>query len=176
MTVGTITYILSLTFIPIAIKKGMNKKVILSVGSILGVVSDLVMAPLFFFHSEKSFGWTVSGLLFAGFAQGFCILPFIPEMIELISEQFADNPELKTKVGDMASGLFMAAYSFGTFLGPFVGGLINTIYAGPKSQDIFDPQFSGRCEKFCTDHAGRYLTKKMEDGEIESGCWYLRPF
>jgi MFS family permease len=33
----------------------------------------------------------------------------------------------------MASGLFMAAYSFGTFLGPFVGGLINTIYAGPKS-------------------------------------------
>jgi hypothetical protein len=86
MTVGTITYIMSLTFIPVAIKKGLNKRVILSIGSLLGILSDLIMAPLFFFHSEKSFGWTVSGLLFAGFAQGFCILPFIPEMIELISE------------------------------------------------------------------------------------------
>lgn len=68
MTVGTVTYIISLTFIPVAIKKGLNKKVILSIGSLLGIISDLVMAPLFFFHSEKNYGWTVSGLLFAGFA------------------------------------------------------------------------------------------------------------
>lgn len=58
----------------------------------------------------------------------------------------------------MASGLFMAAYSFGTFLGPFVGGLINTIYAGPKSQDN-PPTFSGRCVKFCEENESRYNVK-----------------
>lgn len=31
-------------------------------------------------------------------------------------------------VGDMASGLFYAAYSFGTFLGPTVGGFIFDAY------------------------------------------------
>lgn len=81
MTTSTFTYILSLTIIPIVLKKGMNKKIILQIGSILGIISDFVMAPPFFFHAEKTYVWTVSGLLFAGLAQGFCILPFIPEMI-----------------------------------------------------------------------------------------------
>ena len=42
------------------------------------------------------------------------------------------NKEIITKVGDMASGLFMAGYSFGTFLGPVVGGAVFTGYGDGK--------------------------------------------
>lgn len=55
---------------------------------------------------------------------------------------------MKKKAGDVSSGLFMAAYSFGTFLGPFFGGLFYSAYAGPEIQK--DPPIaSGRCGDFC---------------------------
>lgn len=46
-------------------------------------------------------------------------------------------------VGDMSSGLFYAAYSFGTFLGPTVGGFIFDSYVGHDSTG--DPGVKDYC-------------------------------
>jgi hypothetical protein len=58
------------------------------------------------------------------------MLPYIPEMMGLIIKLYGDDKEIKILAGDMASGLLLAAYSFGSFLGPTIGGAVNTAYGG----------------------------------------------
>lgn len=87
------------------------------------------MAPATWLGLPRKDYIVVIGLFISGASNGFAILPFIPELRELIMEIYPD-PKFIHMVGDMASGLFYAAYSFGTFIGPTVGGFIYDAYTG----------------------------------------------
>jgi len=131
---GTVTYIISLNIVP-RLTKLIDKPFALSFGLIMGVVSDLILGPEKYLGLPNVWAMDLIGIMFCGIAQGFCILPFIPQMMEVIVSIL---PEAGHLAGDMAAGLFMGGYAGGQFFGPIIGGLIFDIMQKTKLPDGFD--------------------------------------
>lgn len=64
----------------------------------------------------------------------FSMVPSIPEFMSVGKEIY---PEHNESVGDMASGLFNAAYSAGALLGPILGGVLDENFGFSRAESIY---------------------------------------
>jgi len=94
----------------------------LSFGLLLGGIGVAFIAPeKYIFMTDHSIALIVIGLVIIGISQSLCVLPSIPQFIELILKVY---PGELMAAGDMASSLFIGSYAGGTFLGPVLGGYL----------------------------------------------------
>ncbi|EAR96695.3 MFS transporter (macronuclear) [Tetrahymena thermophila SB210] len=137
--IGSILYIGCLHVMP-RVSKYIKRKLILSAGVLMCVIGVEVIAPEKYLGLPSGEGhWYIvtigQCLTNIGFAM--VVLPIIPELIELILEkelkerkiQEAD-PKLTRACSDMSSGIFMAGYSLGLFIGPFTSGILYDVFDG----------------------------------------------
>jgi len=120
-SVGTLTYALTIPLINL-MDKNYNKKTALIFGTIVCSISYIFLGPYGGFGLQSELWIIIMGLCIMGVGAAFCLVPSIPEFINLGSEIYPDDKE---GVGDMASGLFNSAYSAGILIGPLVGGALD---------------------------------------------------
>lgn len=143
MSTGTITYIISLNIVP-RLTKWVDKSFVLSFGLLMGAIADEMMAPEKYLGLPNSWAMVLVGIMVCGLAQGLCILPFIPQLMEIILEIIPDAGHL---AGDMAAGLFMGGYAGGQFFGPIVGGYIFDVL---QNSQLPENCHNGKIEENCT--------------------------
>ncbi|KAL4432973.1 hypothetical protein ABPG74_005346 [Tetrahymena malaccensis] len=148
---GSLFYIGCLHIMP-RVSKYVSRKLILSTGSLIATLGIEIQAP------EKYLGlpsgdnlWYIVtiGQCVTNIAFAMTILPIIPEFIELILNKelkernlLDADPKLTRACSDMSSGIFMAGYSLGLFLGPFVSGLLYDRFDGDDIQKFMN---TSRC-------------------------------
>lgn len=62
------------------------------------------------------------------------MVPSIPEFMSIGKEIYPNHQEI---VGDMAAGLFNAAYSAGALLGPILGGVLDEKFGFARAESIY---------------------------------------
>ncbi|EAR96693.2 MFS transporter (macronuclear) [Tetrahymena thermophila SB210] len=148
---GSVFYIACLHLMP-RISKYVNRKLILLTGVLIASIGVEIQAP------EKYFGlpsgdnlWYIVtiGQCVTNVAFAMTILPIIPELIELILNKelkernmLVADAKLTRACSDMSSGIFMAGYSLGLFLGPFVSGLLYDSFNGDDIEKFMN---TSRC-------------------------------
>ena len=120
-SIGTLTYAATIPLINL-MDKNYNKKTALIFGTLVCSISYIFLGPYSGFGLPSELWITILGLCIMGVGAAFCLVPSIPEFINLGSEIYPDEKE---GVGDMASGLFKSAYSAGILIGPLVGGALD---------------------------------------------------
>ncbi|EAR96694.1 MFS transporter (macronuclear) [Tetrahymena thermophila SB210] len=149
--IGSLFYIGCLHILP-RISKFVSRKLILSMGTLIATLGVEIQAP------EKYLGlpsgdnrWYIVtiGQCVTNIAFAMIILPSIPEFIELILNKelkernlLEADAKLTRACSDMSSGIFMAGYSLGLFLGPFVSGLLYDSFDGGDIQQFMN---TSRC-------------------------------
>ncbi|KAL4476627.1 hypothetical protein ABPG72_000786 [Tetrahymena utriculariae] len=148
---GSVFYIGCLHLMP-RISKYVNRKLILLTGVFIASIGVEIQAPekYFGFPSGDNMWYIVTiGQCVTNIAFAMTILPIIPELIELILNKelqernlIVADAKLTRACSDMSSGIFMAGYSLGLFLGPFVSGLLYDSFPG---NDIEKFMNTSRC-------------------------------
>ncbi|KAL4432974.1 hypothetical protein ABPG74_005347 [Tetrahymena malaccensis] len=145
--IGSILYIACLHVMP-RISKYIKRKLILSAGVLICVLGVEVMAPEKYLGLPSGNGnWYIvtigQCLTNIGFAM--VVLPIIPELIELILEKELKERNIKEPdakltraCSDMSSGIFMAGYSLGLFIGPFTSGILYDAFEGDDIQKFMN--------------------------------------
>lgn len=89
-------------------------------------------------------GFSINNIGFA-----LCLLPMIPELIELILEKeikerniIEADDKLKTACSDMGSGIFVAGLSLGFFVGPIISGVLYDKFEGTDADKYLN---TSRC-------------------------------
>ncbi|KAL4476625.1 hypothetical protein ABPG72_000784 [Tetrahymena utriculariae] len=137
--VGSILYIGCLHVMP-RISKYIKRKLILLTGVLICVLGVEVMAPEKYLGLPSGNGnWFIVtiGQCITNIGFAMVVLPIIPELIELIlekelKERNIQEPDTKLTraCSDMSSGIFMAGYSLGLFIGPFTSGILYDAFDG----------------------------------------------
>lgn len=96
-----------------------NKKTIFVLSSIMIFLAYGLMGL------TNSISYLLIALVLLGFGEAFCVIPYIPEAIELGINIF---PEDYAWVGDMASLFWNMGFAIGEFVGPILGGSLTSSY------------------------------------------------
>jgi MFS family permease len=120
-SIGTIFYVIFMGIISF-FPKSIDRRLWMILGTFLLSISSFLLGPEPLLSLPHSICWPIISMCILGTGMSFCVLPAIPEFIDIGSG--LTNDEEKERVGDMASGLFNSAYSAGAFLGPIIGGVL----------------------------------------------------
>ncbi len=79
--------------------KKWNNKPVLAAGLILGSIANLIMGPETLMGLPNEYGFFIAGLIVLGVSHSFCILPIIPEFVDLLNcNLFLVNERKKQKI------------------------------------------------------------------------------
>lgn len=132
-SVGTIFYALFMPIISV-LPKSIDRRLWIILGTLLVTLSSFLLGPEPVLNLPFSIAWPIFSLSILGTGCAICLLPAIPEFIELGVALVGEGE--KEKVGDMASGLFNSAYSAGSFIGPILGGALDERFGFPRAESI----------------------------------------
>uniref|UniRef100_A0A0R3S4C1 MFS domain-containing protein n=1 Tax=Elaeophora elaphi TaxID=1147741 RepID=A0A0R3S4C1_9BILA len=113
-------YTITAPFWSIIIDRFNCSKSIITFGIVAVVIGMIVIGPSPFLNTEKSLGWIEIALGILGIAASALYIPAFQMSIEALREYGYDE---SVKTYACISGLFQSAYSFGSFIGPTLGGL-----------------------------------------------------
>ncbi|CAG9534097.1 unnamed protein product [Cercopithifilaria johnstoni] len=95
-------------------------KMVIMFGYVAVVISMIIIGPSPFLNAEKNLGWIEVALGVLGISASALYIPTFQMSIDALREYGYDE-SLQTY--GCVTGLFQSAYSFGSFVGPTVGGL-----------------------------------------------------
>ncbi|XP_064412168.1 MFS-type transporter SLC18B1 isoform X1 [Latimeria chalumnae] len=98
-----------------------TRKWFLIFGSLLTPVCYFLLGPVPILHIKSQLWMFVFILVLIGFCTGMCGIPTFPELLNCVYENGFE--EGLSTLG-LVSGLFSAAWSLGTFVGPTLGGFL----------------------------------------------------
>ncbi|XP_053143687.1 MFS-type transporter SLC18B1 isoform X2 [Hemicordylus capensis] len=103
-------------------KKPSLRKWLLVIGGLLSAVCYFMLGPAPILHIESKLWLFVLMLVMIGFSLGMSSIPIFPE---ILSCAYENGFEEGLSLLGLVSGLFSAAWSLGSFVGPVLGGFIN---------------------------------------------------
>ena len=114
--------------------KYVDLKVWIIVGSLINVLSLLVVGPEEYTYLPTNLISVGAGLFIMGIGSAILLVPILPQLIAIANNTF---PNENQKVSDMSTGFFSLSIYFSVFASPIIGGFLVKYYGFNRGSTIW---------------------------------------